>query len=151
MKTLYTFNHEHYHNALKSQINSQHLPLYSRQRGGGLGGIISGMTQYVIPVARKYIIPEIKNAAIRTFDDVLQGTPIPNAVLANTKLLIESVARDISQSQLNQNGGNITRKRKATSYKPVVQSKRNRTSNKNKKKSKNTCTSRCKTKRDIFA
>ncbi len=150
MKGVHIFNHEHYHNALRSQIQSQYVPHYGRQRGGGLGGIISGVTQYLIPVTKKYVVPELQNAATRTFDDVLQGTPITNALIKNTKSLIENVGRDIAQSTFRQQGGYINRKRKSSSYQPICKTKRAK-SGKNKKSSKKTCTKKCKSKRDIFA
>ncbi len=153
MKTVHVFNHEHYHNALKSQIQSQCIGQYGRQRGGGLGGIINGMTQYVIPVAKKYVLPELKNAAMRTFDDVLQGTPITNALIANTKSLIENVGRDIAESSFKQQGGNINRKRKSTTYKPLCKKNKleNSRSVKRKKTKNKICVKKCKSKRDIFA
>lgn len=157
MKTIHSFNHEHYHNALRSQIFAQHVPQYHRQRGGGLGGIITGMSQYVIPVTKKYILPEIKQAAIRTFDDVIEGTPITNALIRNTKTLIENVGKNIAQSSSGQQGGSLSRKRKTTSYKPVkktVQRKKKKivkTKVTKKKTIKNKCGSRCISKKDIFS
>jgi len=152
MKSIYIFNHEHYHNALKSQIQSQYMGQYGRQRGGGLGGIINGITQYVIPVTKKYVVPEIKSAALRTFDDVLHGTPVTNALIANTKSLIENVGRDIAESAFKQQGGNINRKPKSTAYKPLCKIKKSakqRVKNNNLSKKK-ICVKKCRSKRDIF-
>lgn len=152
MKSVYIFNHEHYHNALKSQIQSQYVPHFGRQRGGGLGGIINGVTQYLIPVTKKYVVPELKNAAARTFNDVIQGTPSTNALIANTKSLIENVGRDIAQSNFKQEGGYINRKRKTSGYQPISNKKTSKNqSRKTKKITKNTCIKKCKSKRDIFA
>lgn len=150
MKSSYIFNHEHYHSALKSQLHSRVISQYSRQRGGGIGGIIGTMSQYVIPVAKNYVLPEVKNAAIRTVGDVIQGTPIPAALITNTKNLIQNVARNIAQSK-SQQGGSISRKRKSVVYKPVVKTKKNKQTVKQKSKLvKKKCNKKCKTKRDIF-
>ena len=163
MKGIYVFNHEYYHNALKSQITSPHIVQFNRQRGGGIGNIISGMTQYLIPITRKYVLPEIKSAAERTFDDVIQGKPLTSALLANTKSLIENVGRDIAQSIYKQQGGNITRKPIPTRYTPIKSIPKTKPKPKAKKpkskakqqKAKNirkkTCVSKCKSKRDIFS
>ena len=150
VKSVYVFHHEHYHNALKSQLHSKYIPHYNKQRGGGIGGVIGSVSHYVIPIFKSYVMPEVKNAAVKTLEDVLQGTSIPNALLANTKSLIENVVKNIIQPNAQQ-GGSISRKAKRTSYKPLeTTTKRKLKKPKKKKTVKKKCASKCKSKRDIF-
>lgn len=152
MKSMYVFNHEHYHNALKPRHHSVVLPRYYRQRGGGIGGIIGSLTHYAIPVVQQYVIPEAKKAAIRTIGDVVSGTPITTALVNNGKTFLSNVGKDLIQPII-QSGASINRKRRRKAHPTVtIHSRKKPKSEKTKPvKKKVVCKKLCKTKRDIFS
>lgn len=154
MKASFQFNHEHYHNALKS---CHYVPSTYRQRGGGLGGFVGRVSHYSIPIFKKYVIPEVKSTAVKTVKDVFNGTPIRSAIIRNIKELPKNVGKNILH-QLIQEGGSISRKRRAVTV-PTPSSPKKRKTQKAKpntskprkvKKSKSVKPSLKLTKRDIF-
>lgn len=153
MRNMYVFEHEHYHNALKSQLHSHVLPRFHRQRGGGIGGVIGSISHYAIPVARKYVLPEVKTAALRTIADVVGGTPVSTALVSNAKTLVTNVGRRIFNPP-TQTGSSISRKRKSNTKPKISFTKIPKTKKKTSKRQvvkKKHCKKRCTTKRDIFS
>ena len=111
MKHPYIFHHHHYYHTLKSQIGGGY-PIYSgtRQRGGGIGGILGFFSKYALPLISKYIIPHAKEAVFRTASDVAKNkSSFKEALKTNTQNLAKNIGKDIFHN-LTQTGKDFKRK-----------------------------------------
>ncbi|OXA53736.1 hypothetical protein Fcan01_11171 [Folsomia candida] len=108
MKTAYIFDHKDYFHALQPQIGGG-FAVYAgtRQRGGGLGGVLGALVKYGIPIAKKYILPHAKDAFLRTVADITSDrSSAKESVKNNSKRLIKDIGSSIV-SKLVQDGSGL--------------------------------------------
>lgn len=141
MKTAYIFDHKDYFHALQPQIGGG-FAVYAgtRQRGGGLGGVLGALVKYGIPIAKKYILPHAKDAFLRTVADITSDrSSAKESVKNNSKRLIKDIGSSIV-SKLVQDGSGLSRKRKYktedTKFTPILKKKQKLVKNNKSKKAK---------------
>jgi hypothetical protein len=105
MKQAYTFHHTNYYHTLKSQIGGGiHVYAGTRQRGGGIGNVLSFVSKYAIPLINRYILPHAKEALVRTASDVAENrSTIKQSLKANSKNLLKNIGSDVFKN-LTQGG-----------------------------------------------
>jgi len=95
MKHYHVFNHQDYYTTLQKQIGGD-IPVFKgyRQKGGGFGSIFRIISQYAIPLIKKYIFPRARDSLINTAADVAAGTSLKASVKRNSKSFLKNVASD---------------------------------------------------------
>lgn len=111
MKTPHVFNHSDYFHTLHSRIHDQ-LPVYHgyKQRGGGLGSIFRILSNYAIPIIKRYIIPRAKQALLSTTSDIVQGTPIKQSLKKSSKKFLNNVVSDLLPGQQTGSGLRVSQR-----------------------------------------
>jgi len=75
MKPNYVFNHHDYYHTLQKQIGGNiHIYAGTKQRGEGLGNVLSFIQKHAIPLVKRYILPHAKRAVVRTLSVLAEGT-----------------------------------------------------------------------------
>lgn len=131
MRQKYIFHHDHYYHTLKSQIGGQ-IPVFHgvRQRGGGLGSVLGGISKYALPLIMKYVLPHAKEAGLRTISDVVKGSSVKSALKKNGVGFLKNVGGELIRSTLNSSktqrgkGVRVTSKKRKTKEKAKKGKKR---------------------------
>ena len=126
-----------YHSNQINQRGGRVLPIFTsgtlRQRGAGIGSLVAGISSFVIPLARKYVVPvgrDFIRSAVPEILDVVSGKTKP-------KKALKRAAVNTAKKQLGSGKKRRTTKTSSTSSRrgKKTTSKRSTPVKKNKKKS----------------
>lgn len=109
MKLQHVFDHSDYFHTLHGRIHDQ-IPVYQgyRQQGAGFGSFFRIISNYAIPIIKKYILPRAKEAILSTTSDVISGAPLKQSIKERSKTLFKNIATDILDGKQSGSGLRVT-------------------------------------------
>lgn len=111
MKTVHVFDIQSYHTALHPSADASGR--YLSQQGAGFGNFAANVKRYSIPIIKRYILPHAKEAARNTYNDVMNGSSIRQAIEKNSIGFLHDATNDITNDifeKMKQKGSGIRKR-----------------------------------------